>query len=322
MLFIRSAKKTLFFVFILICSFNVEALVQGNSAWLYGKDDQWIKKISEFNGGVSKEKRLNYLFPEVGSVHIDDKNKKIIMTYDSSVTEFYKMKLPDIRIIPDLSFWVANTNFKTWTAKQYQAAANEIVNDINQDPNADGVFLDLESYVPNLLSFYVALVHGLKSHHKILSVIVRPGQENITWFKTLGGNAFVVLYGYDLHHPEDSLLPVSPVVYQQRLNVAVDHLMQVAKVTKTPVMGGAPAIATTYEWEQKILNKNKPGQSLQGQYRQLDYLKAALGVYKQIHSPLYMGFSIWAFILDTKAANQTYLPYQLCEEAWHLFKMG
>lgn len=307
--------KYLHWLFIFLLSTNATALTPGNSAWLYGKNESWIQTINAFNQKNKKSRQLNYLFPEIGSLHIDNENKKIILTYDPSITQFYKTQLPNIKIMPDISFWVANTNFKTWSPKEYQAAAKCIAGHINQDKNADGVFLDLESYKPSLLPFYVALVKELSTHHKLLSVIVRPGQENIAWFNALGKNAFVVLYGYDLHQPQDGRLPVSPIIYESRLSSAMNHLMQTAEITHTPIMGGVPVIATTYEWEQKM---TQTGHYLHGQYRQIDYLKAALTVYRNNHSENYMGFSIWAFVLGSKIEAQRYLPNQISKENWGL----
>ena len=105
----------------------------------------------------------------------------------------------------------------------------------------------------------------LKKTQKILSVIVRPGQENITWFKSLGDNAFIVLYGYDLHTSSDSILPVSPNKYQQRLTIAVTHLIQVAEEARMPIMGGIPVVATTYEcMNEKIDTRMKLSMAVYG----------------------------------------------------------
>jgi len=87
----------------------------GNSAWLYGKEELWIKQISDYNKKQSPSCKINYLFPETGIIPIDSKHNKLIMTYDPGVTKFYKEKLKNIKIIPDLSFWVAQTNFKHWS---------------------------------------------------------------------------------------------------------------------------------------------------------------------------------------------------------------
>ncbi len=288
---------------------NAIALQKGNSAWLYGKDQKWVAQIKSYNAHSSNN-QIKYLFPEAGIIHIDSNTQSLLMTYDPSVTKFYKQNLKNVKIIPDLSFWVANTNFKTWPVKKYQEAANKIAKKINDDPNADGVFLDLESYQSTLLPFYRALVKDMEGHHKILSVIVRPGQENQEWFQALGNNAFVVLYGYDLHHSEDNLLPVSPGIYQQRLAVAVTHFMQIAKESHIHVMCGIPLIATTYEWEHKITSQGK----IKSDYHQIDYFKAALKINDQISSPLYLGFSIWAFVSGKKF--QTYLPIGISREEW------
>lgn len=305
--------KFIFTLFSLFWFINSQALPKGNSAWIYGKRSSWITQIQDYNIHVPINQRLNYLFPEAGVVHIDSTHEALLMTYDPTVTKFYKQQLKNVAILPDLSFWVAHTNFKTWPVKKYQEAANQIAEKINEDPNADGVFLDLESYTPTLLPFYQSLVKDLQTHHKTLSVIVRPGEENTAWFKTLGNNAFVVLYGYDLHHSEDPPFPVSPEIYQQRLTVAVEHFMQVAESAHIAVMGGIPVIATTYEWEQKIVAKNR---KIKSAYRQIDYFTSALKVYDQISSSLYLGFSIWAFVSDTK--SQIYFPLSISQAEWKI----
>ena len=305
-------------IFAVIFSLNANAFVKGNSAWLYGKEESWIKQIQSFNSEVPADNRLNYLFPETSIIHIDSKHDALLMTYDPSVTQFYKQSLKNVKVIADLSFWVKGTNFTTWPVAKYEAAADQIAALINNDPNADGAFLDLETYTPSLLPFYARLVKDLQVHHKILSVIIRPGQEDATWFKTLGNNAFVVLYGYDLHEATDGPLPVSPNIYQQRLNLAVNHVMQVATSTHTPVMGGIPVVATTYEWQQKIVNQNSPSANLQNPYPQTDYFKAALQVYNNTGSPLYLGFSIWAFLSGSRF--ETYFPNQISDEEWDLLK--
>lgn len=297
---------------------NGYALEKGNSAWLYGKQQAWISEIQQFNTTVSPSNRLNYLFPETSIIHIDSAHDALLMSYDPSVTAFYKQQLKNVKVIPDLSFWVANTNFKNWPVIKYQEAADKIANYINNDPNADGVFLDLESYSSNLLPFYMRLAKDFKGHNKIISVILRPGEENDTWFQALGNNAFVVLYGYDLHTSQDSILPVSPQEYQKRLTVAVNNLMKVAEKNNMPVMAGIPVIATTYEWEQKVIDKNNPSKNLVSHYKQIDYFKAALQVYNNIHSSLYLGFSIWAFVCDSKPQLQIYIPFTISSDEWKI----
>lgn len=314
--------KYLFITSAILFCCNVFAFRPGNSAWLYGKKDEWVAEVIHFNQCHQPQHRINYLFPESGSVHIDSKNNKILMTYDPSVTSFYKKKLPNIIIMPDLSFWVAHTNFKDWSVDQYRVAAKKIVTQINHDDNADGVFLDLESYKPTLLPFYSSLVHGLKKHHKILSVIVRPGQENIPWFNSLGNNAFVVLYGYDLHESQDSHLPVSPIIYKKRLSDAVAHLLYVVQATHTPVMGGLPVIATTYEWEEKRVSGNQTQPFINSQYHQIDYLKSALSVYAELRSESYLGYSIWAFVSPSQSKMITYYPYEISSESWSLLGLA
>lgn len=309
--------KVLVAAIILLFSTKGETFTPGHSAWLYGKNQSWVYKISAFNKTMPATCRINYLFPEAGTIHIDSTNKKIILDYDASVSKFYKTNLPDVKIMPDISFWVAHTNFKNWTPEQYQTAAITIAAYINQDKNADGVFLDLESYKTSLLPFYRDLVNSLKNKHKLISVIVRPGQENIAWFKTLGSRAFVVLYGYDLHHQNDANIPVSPEVYQNRLRLALNNLIKIANITHTPIIGGLPVIATTYEWEHKNTTLNDSPITLHSKFKQVDYLKSALDVYNSSRSPLVLGFSIWAFVNDTKS-TRTYLPNLIDNQSWAL----
>lgn len=316
----KSLYRPIIFSLLLPCMVNANTLPKGNSAWLYGKKESWIQQIQDFNSHTPASNRFNYLFPETGIIHIDSIHDKLLMSYDPSVTKFYKQNLKNVVIIADLSFWVAHTNFKNWPVIKYQKAADQIAALINNDPNADGVFLDLETYSPSLLPFYRELVKDLKSKNKILSVIIRPGEENVTWFKALGNNAFVVLYGYDLHMPTDPILPVSPKKYQQRLMMAVNNLMNTAKNSHMPVMGGIPVVATTYEWEQKIIDKSDPNKNLKGAYRQIDYFKSALYVYNQIHSPLYLGLSVWAFISDAKPQIEIYLPFIISSDEWDLLR--
>ncbi|HVV68444.1 MAG TPA: hypothetical protein VHE99_05350 [Gammaproteobacteria bacterium] len=294
---------------------NAYALPKGNSAWLYGKEQSWINQIQRFNDKAVLSHRFNYLFPEAGVVHVDSKHNQLLITYDFNTTKFYKSRLKNVKILPNLSFWVANTNFKHWSNIQYKKAADSIASIVNNDPNADGVFLDLESYSATLLPFYQEFAKQLRNKKKIISVIVRPGEEDSAWFQTLGQNAFVVLYGYDLHEPNDSALPVSPEVYQRRLKTAITNLMQVAKVTHTQVMGGIPLVATTYEWEQKI-DKNNPSLNLKNLYHQIDYFKVALQEYTQIQSPLYLGLSVWAFVSDF--SSQKYFPLTISSKEWQL----
>lgn len=308
--------KTIFPLILSIFIGNAIALEKGNSAWLYGKETKWIDEIRNFNSMSSSDFRINYIFPETSVIHIDSEHKKFIMTYDVSVTQFYKKKLQEVKILPDVSFWVAHTNFKHWSVTQYQQAADQIATYINNDPNADGVFLDLESYQASLLPFYQRLEKDLEIHHKILSLIVRPGQENVTWFQALGKNAFVVLYGYDLHEEQDSSLPVSPTVYQKRLESAMTQLIKIAEMTHTPIMGGAPAIATTYEWEKKILDHADTSKNLINSYQQIDYLNAALQTYAHINSDIYLGYSIWAFVSNTQ--GQMYWPLTISRASWQL----
>lgn len=308
------------FVIILMMS-KLYAFPSGNSAWVYGKNTGWIDQVSVFNSQVNLKCRLNYLFPETAIIHVDQKKNQLVFNYDPSVTLFYKSKLHNVKILPDFSFWVAHTNFMQWSEKEYQSAAKMIADKINQDPNADGVFLDLENYKPVLLPFYKTLASSLRKNHKIISVIVRPGQEDLAWFNALGDNAFVVLYGYDLHQSNDGTYPVSPSIYKERLKSAYIHFVKVSNASHIPVMGGVPAIATSYEWEKKIITLNKSTQVLESHYLQMDYLKAALEVY---HSGLQpernMGYSIWAFVDGKDLSRIHELPYQISEARWNLLK--
>ena len=299
-------------IFILIASIflsaNVSALSYGNAAWLYGKKTTWIQKISEMN---NINYQFRYLIPEAAVVHVDAGNNRLVYRYDRSVTAFYKEKLPRVKVLPDFSFWVAKTSFMHWRKGDYVLAAKAIAADVNQDSNADGVFLDLENYKPVLLPFYKTLSLELKKSHKILSVIVRPGQENVEWFKALGDNAIVVLYGYDLHEAGDGDYPVSPRVYQKRLNAAFKHFIDVAVTSHTYAMGGLPAIATTYEWEKKIIS---PTKTLTNPYPMIDYTNAALAVYHNHATPFYLGHTLWAFV-DTKK-NFKELPVNISPTVW------
>lgn len=310
----------LFYILLIVVNINLYALTHGNSAWVYDKNQRWVDQITAFNQRATPTCRLNYLFPEAAIVHVDNAKHRLIYQYDSSVTLFYKSRLPNVNILPDFSFWVAGSNFMRWNKSDYQLAAEDIAKKINQDPNADGVFLDLENFKPVLLPFYETLASRLRENHKVFSVIIRPGQENVTWFKTLGQNSFVVLYGYDLHSPGDNQYPVSPAYYKQRLLKAFNGLIQVANITHTPVMAGIPVVATTYEWERKKISSSGSNDWLDSQYRQIDYLKAALSVYANVSSDLYRGYSIWAFVDDSHKDRINELPYQISSESWKLLQ--
>lgn len=145
--------KLVIFILILF-SANVIAMPLGNSAWIYDKKSEWIEQIKSFNEHVSPTNRINYLFPNAASVHVDQKNEKLIIDYDKSVTQYYNSSLKNIKILPNLSFWVARSNFKNWPEEKYKLSADVIAAIINTDRNAHGVFLDLESYSPNMLPFY------------------------------------------------------------------------------------------------------------------------------------------------------------------------
>lgn len=112
---------------------NATALPKGNSAWLYGKNQEWVLQIKNYNTH-SPAGQINYLFPETGVIHIDSNDQSLLMTYDPDVTKFYKQNLKNVKILPDLSFWVANTNFKTWPVKKYQKAADQIAKKIMMIP--------------------------------------------------------------------------------------------------------------------------------------------------------------------------------------------
>ena len=44
--------------------------------------------------------------------------------------------------------------------------------------------------------------------------------------------------------------------HQQRLQIGVNHFIKIASITHAPIMGGVPAIAPTYEWKQRIVNRH------------------------------------------------------------------
>lgn len=145
-----------------------------------------------------------------------------------------------------------------------------------------------------------------------MAVIVSPGQENLAWFKSLGKNVFIVLYGYDLHKSGDLVLPVPPKEYRKRLEVVVNNLVKTASISGTPIMIGIPAIATTREWERKII-LNQPNKIIDNPYHQIEYFDEALKVCQRSKSlSLYLGFSIWAFVKDF--SNQKYFPLVISQE--------
>ncbi len=309
--------KINFILGFLICTQNTFASNAFNSVWLYGKNASWVEMISAFNHSSGSSCQFGYLFPETAVVHVDEGGHRLMYRYDKSVTAFYKEKLPNVKVLPDFSFWVAKTNFMRWQKQDYIAAAKLIAADVNKDKSADGVFLDLENYQPVLLHFYKTLSSELKKTHKILSVIVRPGQENADWFKTMGDNAIVVLYGYDLHEANDGDYPVSPDIYKARLNKAFIHFIKITQTSHTHAMSGIPVIATTYEWEQKIVS---PTKTLTNPYPQIDYINAALQVTQNQHTPLYLGYSVWAFTEPKNNTPFNELPYKISPAAWKILE--
>ncbi len=291
---------------------NIYSLDIGNSAWVYSSNTEFVNQIKNFN--LHNKNGFKYLFVKAGSVRF---KKGLLIRYTKKQTCFYKKQLPGVKIISNLAFWVKGTGFYNQTASEYKKFANIITNKIIADKNSDGVFLDLERYNKRLIPFYIALSNNLKHHNKILAVIVSPGDENKSWFNVLPKNSIVVLYGYDLHHNNDSSYPVSPSVYKKRLEKAVHAFVKVSEKSKVYFMVGVPAIATTYEWERKT---EMTGEKLYNKYMQSSYLLSSINICNSIKSKYFLGFSVWAFI--NPKLNSIYSPMKISRESWRILQMN
>lgn len=239
------------------------ALQSGNSAWVYGFKPGWVKHIKQINLSSKMANHFHYLFVNVGNISVDSDHHHLKIHYNHQRTKEFKKHLPNVVILANLSFWIKDTGFFKWHPAEYKKAADKIAQLINQDSHVSGVFLDLEIYKPCLLPFYKELTIKLNQQGKILAFIVRPGEETQQWFEQTGNNSLAVLYGYDLHHAEDSSMPVNHKTYAKRLQKAVNHFVATASKAKQHFMIGIPAIATTYEWHREQL---KNGSVLKNPY--------------------------------------------------------
>src|SRR5581483_10287710 len=156
----------LFLVF-LIHTVYASDLKRGNSAFLYGKNNAWISQIKKYNAAVPVKNRINYLFPLSGRAHVSEGQDVLSVTYDPSVTAFYKTQLPNAKILANISFRSKNSSFGHLTPEAYIRAADQIARVILADPSIDGIHLDIEIYGDNMLPFYRQLSDTLRSHGKI-----------------------------------------------------------------------------------------------------------------------------------------------------------
>lgn len=296
------------FVWMPICF----ALQPGNSAWVYSFKPSWVDHIKQVNASSQASNHFHYLFVNVGNVSVNS-DHLLNIHYNHHRTQQLKKKLPNIHILANLSFWVKGTKFFKWSPAEYKKAADKIAHLVNQDPYVSGAFLDLEIYKPCLLPFYKELKDKLNQKDKILAFIVRPGEETKHWFEQTGSNSIAVLYGYDLHHPDDPSKPVSPKTYGKRLQKAVNHFVKTADQAKQHFMIGIPAIATTYEWHcEEVMS----GAVLKNPYPQIDYFKQARAVTQSIQSKYYLGNSVWALVAKTKHHIRS--PLVISTQEWKL----
>ena len=64
----------------------------------------------------------------------------------------------------------------------------------------------------------------------------------------------------------------------------------------------------------KINTDNTFLKYIKNNYKQIDYMKAALQVYAHVDSDQYLGYAIWAFVSNTK--NQIYWPLKISQNSW------
>jgi len=293
-------------------------LKKGNSAFLYGRNNAWISQIKKYNAAVPAENRISSLFPLVGRAHVSEGQDVLSVTYDPSVTAFYKTQLPHARILANISFRSKNSSFGHLTPEAYVRAADQIARVILADPSVDGVHLDVEIYGDNMLPFYRRLSDTLRSHGKITALFASSSGISEDLLEALGDNAMIVLYGYDLFDDADRDKPVSPDIYKERLKMAVRSLGKKIHHAPSAFMVGIPAVATVHEWEYKTACSGSNCQTVKSGYRQQEYFSKALEVIRDVQDEKYMGYVIWAFV-DNKD-NQAYLPLDISDAEWEMME--
>ncbi len=257
---------------------------RGISAWVYDYSEGRMQAIRDYNSQVPDQRKFNYLFPYCGSLTATGKGEYHLY-YKGWLSSVFKPKLRNCLVLPIVDGW-HNGQFNDWTKEQYEEAAQQVAEKIINDPNADGVQMDIEPYNNGQLYFYQHLGKLLRAKGKILTHFLwgHTPQNDPAIFKACD---IVVLSGYD-YHPENK----SAQEYGKMLADGVNNMLRLARSVNGKLMVGIPVMPSCHEYEYK---QGDCGHVDTGN-KQTDYISQAVEVLCRYQDdPNYIGWALWQF---------------------------
>jgi hypothetical protein len=292
--------------------FTKTAPSKGYGAWMdNAQSDSYVTTIINYNSDIERQKckclssnRIIYLFPYTGELKIN----KIDISYHPDRTEFYKQKLPNLKVYPTIGGSTDDLSDQTIVNLAINISAY-----LNSDSNADGLHLDIEPYNESLIT----LVNEIRNRtNKPISVAIGQLPFPPALFRSAD---FVVLMNY-------GFLPgITPIEnYITTAKTRSRDFLSIAQSSNGYAMIGVPAVATKNEWEYKKLMGFDP--PMPSGYTMEQYLQAALNAkddaVNESNVKNYVGISIWAIKDHPGVTTDNYwvYPYNISDAAWSILK--
>ena len=285
-------------------------VTKGIGAWIYGQSMRFVNEINAYNKSIKNpDMKIRYLFCYAGSVE-----SGTLVGYDSTIVPYYKQKLPDCRVYPNIDGYPSINGL---SKEQIQSLARQIADKINSDDAIAGLHLDIEPYEPTQLE----LMEEFKKYSS-KPVNLSVSREALLDPKLFQLTNFVVLMNYDFS-PD-------PAKYTSIAQDAIENILEAANQYTGKVMIGLPFIATHHEYQYMVKKTNIRDRKESG-FTMADYLAGGLKDCKRATRKLgqrnFVGISIWAFLPEEepvgsypKSGLNWYYPVSIGLSEWQQLK--
>lgn len=264
----------------------------------------FVNDIKAYNNNSINH--ITYLFPHTGSVKL----LKYNISYNRTVTAFYKSNIPEIKVYPMLD---SEKNLINFSDIEIINLAKNISAQLNSDINADGLHLDIEPYDSSLIK----LVDAIRIRTcKPISVAIAKHNPPSALFQSVN---FVVLMLYGF---ESNITPIFN--YTRDAPHKASEFLSIAQTSNGYAMIGVPAKATRNEWEYKI--NGTTGNITPSGFNMEQYLAEALSATNKARNASneqnYVGISIWNLksTPGINSNNEALFPYIISPNAWDILR--
>jgi hypothetical protein len=275
---------------------------KGISAWLYANKQSFADQLAAYDTAVQTKsdgasRRLKYLFPWAGTVRITGTTydpQHVTLDLSTTATAFYASRLPGVVMLANVDSF-DGAMLSSWSPADQQKLAVQIAQHVLDDPNAQGVHVDIEPYDDRQVPFYKELRAKLNSNGRIVTIFTSkmsgPIYENVD---------VVVLSGYDVG-------ATAPSNYARVLECMIRPALQSAQNAGSYLMVGIPASAS---WEEYAYRTSDGGTCDKDTgFTQEEWLDAALkAVCPHHYDSHYLGVSLWE-VTDIALRTGTSAPY-------------